>query len=494
VFDGYYSEPPPGVVWSPQANEWNSILADATSDGIRDRIDLEPYTVVVRPGRGDGTFGDAIHSYTPYAYTLGVADFDSDGRLDVFTFNYPAGNPEGAWGSVLWGGGNGRFSYFGEDYVFPYGTPFYLGYGDFFGSGRTDVVVGCEWGEFNYIYAVLRNNIELTPKLRIDDASVTEGNAGAVSATFTVRLSVAGSEAITVDYATADGSATAGDYQDAAGSLTFAPGETEKTVTVLVNGDRLAEPNETFVVNLSNPSSATIADGQAVGTIMDDEPRISIKPATRSEGNTGQSPLEFTVTLSSSADAQVTVEWATADGTATAGSDYQTASGALIIPAGETTGTITVPINGDRLAEPNETFVVNLSNPINAPIVSGQVTGTIADDEPRISISDVTKAEGKRGKMTLFTFTVTLSAAYDQPVTMSFQTVNGTARTSNSDYVARSGTLTFAAGETSKTITVTVKGDSKREADESFHLDLFGNSSNSLLDKSRGVGTILNDD
>ena len=93
---------------------------------------------------------------------------------------------------------------------------------------------------------------------------------------------------------------------------------------------------------------------------------------------------------------------------------------------------------------------------------------------PSISISDFSKAEGKKGKTTLFTFTVTLSAAYDQPVTMSYRTANGTATTSNSDYVAKTGTLTFAPGETTKTITIEVKGDSKREANETFYLDLFG--------------------
>ena len=121
--------------------------------------------------------------------------------------------------------------------------------------------------------------------------------------------------------------------------------------------------------------------------------------------------------------------------------------------------------------------------------------GTIIDDEPRISINDVTMAEGKKGQTTLFTFTVTLSAAYDQPVTMSFKTAaDGTARTNDQDYVAKSGTLTFAPGETTKTVTIEVKGDNKKEASEYFYLDLFDNSSNSRLTKSRGTGTILNDD
>jgi Calx-beta domain len=116
------------------------------------------------------------------------------------------------------------------------------------------------------------------------------------------------------------------------------------------------------------------------------------------------------------------------------------------------------------------------------------------DDEPRISISDVSKTEGKKGQTTLFTFTVTLSAAYDQPVTMSFRTTDGTAKTSDNDYVAGIGTLTFAPCETTKTITIVVKGDSKREANEELYLDLFGNSSNSLFTKKRGIGMILNDD
>jgi hypothetical protein len=137
---------------------------------------------------------------------------------------------------------------------------------------------------------------------------------------------------------------------------------------------------------------------------------------------------------------------------------------------------------------------LQLSNPTNAYLNDATGVGTINDDEPRISINNVTKSEGKGNKTTLFTFTVTLSAAYDQPVTMSYQTVNGTATTAGNDYIAKTGTLTFNPGETTKTITIEVKADSKKESDETFYLDLNNNSSNSLLTKFRGVGTILNDD
>jgi hypothetical protein len=221
---------------------------------------------------------------------------------------------------------------------------------------------------------------------------------------------------------------------------------------------------------------------------------MSIGDASITEGNSGTKSLTFTVVLSATSSQPVTVTYATANGTATAGSDYQSASGTLTFNPGETTRTITVPVNGDRLHEANETFFVNLSNATNATIADGQGVGTIVDDEPRVSISDVSKAEGKRGKTTLFTFTVSLSAAYDQPVTMSFRTVNGTATTSDNDYIAKSGTLTFAPGETTKTVTITVKGDSKKESNETFYLDLSGLSSNAIFTKSRGVGTILNDD
>src|SRR5262249_16241250 len=129
----------------------------------------------------------------------------------------------------------------------------------------------------------------LPPAISISGVSLSEGNIGATAAVFTVRLSAASTQPVSVHYATADGSATAADndYQSQRGTLTFAPGETSKTVTVLVNGDRRAESNEAFFVNLAGPTNAVIADGQGVGTIQDDEPRISIGDATRMEGNTG---------------------------------------------------------------------------------------------------------------------------------------------------------------------------------------------------------------
>jgi uncharacterized membrane protein len=248
-----------------------------------------------------------------------------------------------------------------------------------------------------------------------------------------------------------------------------------------------------------NDHGVILAGGYLLTPIPPSPPpaiRLADAPAV-TEGNTGTRAATFTVTLSAAYTETVTVAYATADGTATAGppqADYQAASGTLTFAPGETSKTITVRVIGDRLPEPNETFVVNLSGPTNATISDGQGTGTILDDEPRISISDVSKKEGKRNQTTQFIFTVTLSAAYDQPVTMSFKTTDGAATTSDNDYVAQTGTITFNPGETTKTITIVVIGDSKKEANEMFFVDLFGNSSNSLFTKKRGTGTILNDD
>jgi probable HAF family extracellular repeat protein len=223
-------------------------------------------------------------------------------------------------------------------------------------------------------------------------------------------------------------------------------------------------------------------------------PSLTIGNISMTEGNSGTTTAVFTVSLSAATSFPVTVCYDTADGTAYAGLDYQSASATLTFAPGETSKTISISVISDRIAEANETFYVNLSQPTNATIAAGQGVGTILDDEPRISISDVSRAEGSKGQTTLFTFTVTLSAAYDQPVTLSFHTVNGTATTADHDYVAQTGTLTFSPGQTTKTITIVVNGDNKKESNETFFVDLFGNSSDSLFTRSRGIGTILNDD
>jgi subtilisin-like proprotein convertase family protein len=227
-------------------------------------------------------------------------------------------------------------------------------------------------------------NDDLPAALSIDDRVVTEGNAGTISAGFTVTLSSPAAETVTVAYATADVTATAGsDYLAASGVLTFTPGATTQSIGVAVNGDMLDEPDETFVVNLSAPTNATIADAQAVGTIADDDPppSLSINDVTVTEGNSGTVNAVFTVTLSGLTAQAVTVDYATADGSAAAGTDYVPTSGTLTFTPGTTTQPISVTANGDAVFEPNEVFFVNLSAAANAGITDAQGQGTITNDD-----------------------------------------------------------------------------------------------------------------
>jgi hypothetical protein len=352
---------------------------------------------------------------------------------------------------------------------------------------------------------------QVTPPshVSIGDARMAEGNAGQTAFHFTVSLDQAQAAPVTVDFATADGSATTpSDYAAGQGTLTFAPGETAKTVTVQVNGDTTVEPDETFNVNLANPTgNATIADGQAVGTIVnDDQPvvlapsRISIGDVRLAEGNAGQTAFRFVALLDQPQSAPVTVDFATADGTATAPSDYAATTGTVTFAPREVSKIVTVQVNGDTTVEADETFNVNLANPTgNATIADGQAVGTIvSDDQPvvappsRISIGDVSTAEGNTGH-TPFQFAVSLDQPQSAPVTVQFATANGTA-TAPSDYAATTGTVTFAPGETAKTVTVQVNGDRHREPDETFNVNLANVTGNATIADGQGTGTIVNDD
>ncbi len=342
-------------------------------------------------------------------------------------------------------------------------------------------------------------NDDPAPSLSINDVTVTEGNAGTTTATFTVSLSAASGQTVTVDYATADGTATTAgsDYVAVSGTLTFNPGTTTQTVNVTVNGDTLNEVNETYFVNLTNPVSATITDNQGLGTITDDDPvpSLSINDVTMTEGNAGTTTATFTVSLSAASGQTVTVDYSTADSSATtAGSDYVAASGTLTFTSGITTQSVNVTVNGDLALESDETFFVNLTNPVNATITDNQGLGTISNDDviPDMSINDVTLAEGNSGSTT-FTFTVSLTAASNQTITVDYATADGTATTANGDYVATSGTLTFTTGIASQTVDVTVDGDSLNEVDETFFVNLT-NATNANMVDNQGLGTITNDD
>ena len=223
-------------------------------------------------------------------------------------------------------------------------------------------------------------------------------------------------------------------------------------------------------------------------------PTLSVADATVAEGNSGAHELAFTVTLSAAATGPVTVAYATSNGTASAGSDYTAPSGTLTLAAGETSKVVRVQVSGDTTVEANETVTLTLSSPSGATIADGTAVGTITNDDtppPTLAVADATVSEGNSGTRNL-AFTVSLSAAATGPVTVAYATGNGTA-TAGSDYTAASGTLTFAAGETSKVVNVQVSGDTAVEANETLTLTLSSPSGATIADGA-AIGTITNDD
>ena len=347
------------------------------------------------------------------------------------------------------------------------------------------------------------------PSFSIGDVTQVEGDSGTAAFTFTVTLSAASGQTATVNYATADGTALDGsDYSATSGTLTFAPGVTTQTVTVLVTGDTVFEPDQVFTVNLSGPTNASITDGQGVGTITNDDaaPMLAINDISAAEAD---GSITFTVTRTGATEAAIGVDYATADGTAlsTAGGpgapDYTTTSGTLSFAASLAaiaTQTFTVALSDDSVYEAVEQFAANLSNPTGATIADGQGIATLTDDDaaPTLAIDEVSLAEVAGPA----TFTVTLSGATALPIAVNYATADGTAVTANSgpgtpDYTATSGTLTFspsASATQTLTISIPLIDDTTAEPTEQFALNLSGPTNGSTIADAQGVATITNDD
>ena len=344
------------------------------------------------------------------------------------------------------------------------------------------------------------------PGISIGDAEVTEGDGGTVNLTFTVTLSKAATTEVSVSYSTLNGSARSGeDFTQSVGTVTFAPGETRKSFTVPVLADRVSELTETFSVQLSGARGAAILDGTATGTIRDNDvdpspatpPSIAITDYITTEGDAELTHMRIVLTLSKASTEPVTVRYRTEDATAQGDVDYEVLDGIVTFAPGETRQTIHAHINGDRTVEPTETYRILLSDPVGATIADGLGIVTIGNDDgtapalPSLAIADASITEGNAGTK-LLNLTVTLSAAATGPVTVAYGTANGTAL-AGSDYTAKSGTLTFAAGETSKTIQVSITGDTALEGNEAFTVNL-SNASGATIADGGATATITNDD
>ena len=443
--------------------------------------DLQANIFQVQLGNGQGNFGDSSTAPYTWDYNGGsgqaTADLNNDGNLDVVTADVDA----------LLGNGNGTLQN-------PFYTPaggWAVTSGDFTGDGKADVISvgsgrlgvlrGRGDGTFDAAIphtaygtdhsAVATGDFNADGKL---DAIVTDADLGTVSVMLgngdgTLRFFGAFATG------TSPSGVVVGDFNhdgrpDAAVSSS---GFDSRTASVVLNDGNWQTPPE--------PPSVT---------------DVSVGDVTVTEGDSGTQNATFTLTLSRAAAAQASVYFSATGISAEAGVDFEYTSGLVIFAAGEVSRTVKVAVKGDLFPEPTETFAVNLLLPTNLRIVDGQGIGTIVDNDllPTLAISDVSRAEGNAGT-TPFTFTVSLSAPSAQAVQVNYTTAGGSAGSSggNRDFHATSGTIQFPAGQTSKTVSVLVVGDTRNEPDESFSVILSQPLAATITD-GQGTGTILNDD
>jgi hypothetical protein len=349
------------------------------------------------------------------------------------------------------------------------------------------------------------------------NASQSEGNSGTKAFTFTLTRSGNTTGVNDVSWAvTGSGTnpANATDFGGSfpSGTISFAAGDTSKLITVNVQGDTTVEPDENFTVTLSGPTNgATITTATAIGTILNDDvapATLAIAPtnASQTEGNSGTKAFTFTLTRSGNTTGVNDVTWAvTGSGTNPANAtDFGGSfpSGTISFAAGDTSKLITVNVQGDTTVEPDENFTVTLSGPTNgATITTATAIGTILNDDVApatlaIAPTNASQTEGNSGTKA-FTFTLTRSGNTTGVNDVSWAvTGSGTNPANATDFGGSfpSGTVSFAAGDTSKLITVNVQGDTTVEPDENFTVTLSGPTNGATITTATAIGTILNDD
>ncbi len=295
---------------------------------------------------------------------------------------------------------------------------------------------------------------------------------------------------ITVNYATSDGTATAGqDYTAQSGTFTFFSGEVVKSFDIPINDDLFDETDETINLTLSNPPPGVFLtpNANAVLTILDndDPPTISITDVTHAEGNLGDATqFSFRIQLSAPSQLPISIDYATANGTATGGVDFIHTNGTVNFAAFETLKNILVTVNGDIIPELDETFFVNLSNPVNAVFGDNQAVGTILDDDNpgKFSFSFAPYSGTEHDTVEI---TVSRTSGTAGTVSVDYATGGGTALPFI-DYTPASGTLVFGDGETTKTFNVVLLDDLIPEPAEYVNLIL----SNPLGGATLGVPSV----
>ena len=347
---------------------------------------------------------------------------------------------------------------------------------------------GVELGDTDATVEILDND-DLTVMVTADAEIVAEGDP----ATFTVALSGGTSTGDVVVPYDVGGTATVGeDYTAPDGTLTIDMDEVSGTITIATRTDGQVEADESLTVTLDSATTvgAVTVDTTPATTIVIDPPAVTIDDPRGVVENAGE--ILFEVNLKRSSTRQITVDYRTEDGTATAPEDYVAQSGRLTFAAGETRRTISIRMLDDALDEADEIFTVILSAPENARLDGDTVsaTGTIIDNDnpPALTIADASAKESA-GEIA---FRVSLDAPSGREVAVSYRTEDGTAK-AGEDYGETDGTLTIAAGRTAATILVALKNDILEEAEETFTVRLLDPVNAELAD-SAATGTILDDD
>ena len=341
--------------------------------------------------------------------------------------------------------------------------------------------------------------VELNPGTLSLSSATYNTSEGATFVTITVNRTGGFDGPVSVNYTTTNGTATSGfDYATTSGTLNWADADASpKSFDVPILEDTTFEGSETFNVSLNTVVGATLGTANAVVTIADNEaqPTISIADTGVTEGNAGNTPATFNVTLSHPSTQTITVDFTPTGGTAAGAIDYQNTGGTVTFLPGDTSEPAVINVIGDTTDEPNETIEVTLSAPTNATLADALGIATITDDDPTptVSIGDVTQVEGTGVPNTLFNFNVTLSGPSSQTVTVDFATA-GVSATSGTDFLPNSGTVTFTPGDLSETIVVQVIADSLDEANETFTVTLSNVNANATILDNSGLGTITDDD
>jgi Ca2+-binding RTX toxin-like protein/NADPH-dependent 7-cyano-7-deazaguanine reductase QueF-like protein len=375
---------------------------------------------------------------------------------------------------------------------------FHLNLGAITGSGATMAQIGDGTGT-----ALIGHNDQTalaTPSISVSDITVGEGNG---YAEFLVELNAPGMTEVTVNYRIDGLTAGYSDYEFSGGTLSFAPGVTTQTVRIALPEDTGAETLKSFALNLSSPTNAVLADNQAMATIVDNDTfadtgtkaSVSVRDVVVDEK---AGLATFDIVLDKAVSNNFTVAYATANGSATAGTDYTAASGTVTFVAGQTVQHVTVNIADDATLESDEVFQLNLgaitgSGAVMVQIGDGSGTALIGHNDqtaiarPSITTSNITVSEADG----YAEFVVALSAPGTAQVSVNYRVDN--LSTGYSDYVFSGGTLSFAPGVTTQTVRIALYNDTGVETPKNFALNL-SSPVNAVLADNQAVATIIDND